>query len=145
MICGFCLWFNFPSDSLIFTPNLGLYIPMSPCSSPNSLLFTQILSYGFVPLSSVPYVLRGGTRGGGEWVSSCSCARYNFGAKHLLRQYQSQAWHPVWILVLQGTWGSCSMKNPGVQPCVCNLNPSFNPSFDVQNRFVYFCVLPSIP
>ena len=59
MLCGFCLQFCFPSESLIFASNTGLYTPMSPGYPPNDLLFTPILSYGFVPFIAVVSVPRG--------------------------------------------------------------------------------------
>ena len=65
MLCGYRLQFHFPSQSLLFTPNPSLYMPMSPCSLPHCHLFTPILSYGFVPLSVVPSFQWGGVGGGG--------------------------------------------------------------------------------
>ena len=67
ILCDFSLQFNFPSASLIFTPNTGLYTPISPWSLPNvpppfSDIFqsSPILSDGFVILCIVPYVCQGG-------------------------------------------------------------------------------------
>ena len=58
MLCGCRLRFCFLSESFLFMPNPGINTPMSPCSLPNGLLFTPILSYGSVPLSAVPSVHR---------------------------------------------------------------------------------------
>ena len=52
--------FCFPSESLLFTPNPGHYMPNSPCSSPNGLLFNPKSASGNLPVSAVPYVRRGG-------------------------------------------------------------------------------------
>ena len=90
MLCGYRLWFCVPSESLYFTLNPGLYMPMSPCSPPNCLIFTPFLSYELVPLSAVWGAKLGGGGGGFEWVSSRRCARCDFGAKYLVRQAQSQ-------------------------------------------------------
>ena len=53
------------SDSLLFTPNPGHYMPNYPCSSPNvPFLMLKSLSE-YVPMITVPPVNCGGVCGGG--------------------------------------------------------------------------------
>ena len=105
--------FCFHSESLISTPNTSNYMPKSPCSSPNGLVFSPKSLYGYVPANAAPSVrpswgvgvlhaqitLRE-TRGRGrfKWVSLRRCAWKYFCARNLLRQSQSQTRLPVWLL-----------------------------------------------
>ena len=81
MLCGCRLQFLSQSESLVFTLNPSLYTSMSLCSLPNGLLFTLILSPGFVLLSSVTSICMGGggvrtrRRGRFGWVSLRRCTR----------------------------------------------------------------------
>ena len=55
-----CPTLFFRSKLLMFTPNLGHYTSKSRCSSLNDLFFTLESSSGYVPVSSIPSVYRGG-------------------------------------------------------------------------------------
>ena len=55
-----CPHFRFLYESLIFMPNIGHYMPKSPCSSPNGLLFTPNSLSGLIRVSTVPSGRHGG-------------------------------------------------------------------------------------
>ena len=140
MLCDCRLQLCFQSVSLLFTPNSDLRVPFQMV-----IFLSPTLYDGFVPLCVVPSVRRGGggwreTRGMGglEWVSLRRCARCDFSTEYLLRQTQSRARHPLWLLGPQGTWGSSSTEYPGVRPRDRNCDLVVNPACDVQNGFVQF-------
>ena len=153
MLWGCRLLFHFLSESLIFTPNPGLYMPMFLCSFTNgNIVFSDILECSTIlsnPLRWVRTLERhpihpsgGGWhenrgRGGFKWVSSCKCAQCNFGAKYLLRQTQCQSWRPLWFKVPQGTWGSSSVDCPGLRPHDRNCDLAGNPACDMRNGCVH--------
>ena len=67
ILCGCSLKYCLPSVSLSFTPNPGIYMPISPCSLPNGQLYLSIiilsspmLSDQFVSLLVIPSVCKGG-------------------------------------------------------------------------------------
>ena len=96
-----------PSQSLLFIPNTGHYMPKYPCSSPNGLVFNKNSSSGYVHVSAAPsgrcvcVCVGGGLlhaqsalretsgSGGFKWVSFHRVAQNYLDARNLLCQSQS--------------------------------------------------------
>ena len=142
IICNVVVAFNF-----ISCPNPWFY-----AKSPSLYYNISILTFKwhsfilcYYPMGSYPWEMchpsvGGGTRerGGFKWLSLRRCAKCHFGAKYLLRQYQSWKWYPLWFPGTQGTSGLSCAEFPGVQPRDCNCDTTINPACDVQNWFVHF-------
>ena len=90
-LCMCCAHFHFLYIYLIFTPNPGLYTPMSLGSPPNGLLFTPSDSSGFAPVSAI-MPGHGGGGGGGCYFTNAKFVAQNWGGEG--REWYSNGW--VW-------------------------------------------------
>ena len=139
MLCGCCPRFCFPCKSLLFTPNPGLYMPMYPCSPPNGLMFTTILSYGLVTLSAITSVCRGvgGRKTRGLYilmvadVCDAILAQYIYCAKlnpDSYTQLGSQVYMRLGARAVQRTWEYDLVTvieiRPLTQPLTCEMSSS---------------------